>query len=116
MQPSARRNPLRFLQNFFENCQEYLVNEVLSFKPNCVFTLGRPAHLLFRSILNDDQKIPDKMKDAFTGKFYKVRLNNFEFDYSPCLHMQTYRVAETYGSRVLEFKKGLKRYFSARAV
>ena len=49
------------------------------------------------------------MKDDFTGNFIKVRLNNIEFYYSPCLHIKTYRVAETYGKQVFDFKEGLNK-------
>ena len=51
------------------------------------------------------------MKKAFTGDFVRAKFRGIEFDYSPCLHIQTFRVAETYGDRVERFKVGMRAYF-----
>ena len=102
---------LKFLQPYFGNCGQYLPGEVLSFQPRCVITLGEPAHRLFASLLDNANEIPPDMKSAFTGKFVRARLQGFEFDYSSCLHVQTFRVAEKYGSKVEAFKQGLLAYF-----
>ncbi len=102
---------LKFLRPYFGNCGQYLPDEVLGFRPQCVITLGEPAHKLFISLLDNADEIPLEMKSAFTGQFMRVRLQGFEFDYSPCLHIQTFRVAETYGSKVEGFKQGLLAYF-----
>lgn len=111
--PSAEaEGGLRFLTPFFNNCREYLENELLTFKPDCVLTLGEPAHKLFVTILDNQKSIPDSMKSAFCGEFYKASLKQFEFDYSPCLHIKTFRVAEVYGNSVQKFKKGFSTYFT----
>ena len=43
--------------------------------------------------------------------FSRVRFQGIEFDYSPCLHISTFRVAEAYGRPVETFKRELQRYF-----
>lgn len=70
-------------------------------------TLGEPAHKIFRLMLVQPQKVAEEMKDAFTGSFVRASMDDIEFDYTPCLHIQTFQVAETYGHRVDSFKKGL---------
>jgi len=102
---------LRFLQPYFDHCRAYLVGEVLGFRPHCVIVLGEPAHKLFVSILDNADEIPTEMKHSFTWKFMRARLQGFEFDYSPCLHIQTFRVAEKYGMKVEGFKQALRAYF-----
>jgi hypothetical protein len=52
--------------------------------------------------------MPERMQTAFTGQFVLARLDGFEFDYSLCLHIQTFRVAETYGEGVVAFRRGLQ--------
>ncbi len=52
------------------------------------------------------------MKEAFTGHFVKARINGYEFDYSPCLHIQTFRLAVTYKDYVTVFKSSLFKYLS----
>ncbi len=47
------------------------------------------------------------MQQAFTGEFSEVSIGGVSFDYTPCLHIQGFRVAETYGPRVDAFKRGL---------
>ncbi len=103
---------LRFLQPYFQNCKAYLLEELLNFRPDLVLTLGEPAHKLFISILDNHNDIPDSMQAAFTGHFTKARLKEFEFDYSPCLHIKTFRVAEVYGESVKKFKQGISAYFN----
>ena len=56
------------------------------------------------------------MQEAFTGNFKKVTIEQHEFDYSPCLHIKTYRVAEVYGEGVIKFKKGLANYFNVNII
>jgi uracil-DNA glycosylase len=113
MPPSTtREGGLKFLQPYFEICKDYLVKELNGFAPNCVLTLGEPAHMLFRSILDNAATIPETMQTAFSGRFIKARLGELEFDYSPCLHIKTFRVAEVYGEKVGTFKEGMKSYFS----
>lgn len=52
------------------------------------------------------------MKNDFNGVLKKNKLNNtdYEFLYTPCLHIQTFRVAETYGDAVIKFKKNINSY------
>ena len=102
---------LNFLKPYFDNCKEYLANELLNFKPDCVLTLGEPAHKLFITLLDNRSDIPDSMKTAFTGQFIRAQFKGFEFDYSPCLHIKTFRVAEVYGEGVQRFKQGISSYF-----
>ena len=102
---------LRFLAPFFNHCHEHLEKELLAFQPDCVLTLGEPTHKLFVTILDHQGDIPETMKSAFCGEFYKASLKQFVFDYSPCLHIKTFRVAEVYGESVQKFKRGFSAYF-----
>lgn len=102
---------LKFLRPYFENCQSYLREELTSFRPNLALTLGEPAHKLFVSILDNGNSVPVSMQQAFTGQFIKAKFNQLEFDYSPCLHIKTFRVAQVYGDSVKRFKTGLSEYF-----
>ena len=40
-----------------------------------------------------------------------VEIDDFTFDYSPCLHIKNFRVAETYGDKVKLFKDEIRKYF-----
>lgn len=102
---------LRFLKPHFQNCKEHLKSEIQQFQPTLVMTLGEPAHVLFRSLLEEPDKIHGDMKNAFTGDFVPLTVGRVEFSYSPCLHIKTFRVAETYGERVGKFKESLKHTF-----
>jgi len=64
-------------------------------------------------MLDNYVDIPDTMQEAFTGEFVKARIGDFEFDYSPCLHIKTWRVAEVYGDSVKKFKDGISAYFQS---
>jgi hypothetical protein len=86
------------------------LDEVSRFQPTLVLTLGEPTHRLFLTMLDSRVGIAAEMKKAFTGKFVRVSIGNTEFDYSPCLHIKTFRVAEVYGDRVTRFKQGLAAY------
>lgn len=108
---TARQGGLKFLRPYFENCREYLVQEVSRFRPTLVLSLGEPAHKLFITMLDNGDEIGDSMQTAFTGNFVRARLRDVEFDYSPCLHIQTFRVAEVYGDSVERFKAGVAAYF-----
>lgn len=107
--PTSRpEGALKFLKPRFELCKMYLKNELKSFKPDFVLTLGESAHILFSKeieVVFGDLK--ETMKEDFTGKFVKAKINDIEFNYSPCLHIKTFRVAETYGKQVFDFKKEL---------
>lgn len=91
-----------FLNSCFLNCSQYLKNEVLAYSPNLILSLGEPSHEMFLKLVNGN--IPTKMKDAFSGQFYEVSIGNLKTNYSPCLHIQTFRVAEKYGEKVESFK------------
>jgi uracil-DNA glycosylase len=99
-----------FLRPYFDHCAEYLQAELLAFRPTLVLTLGEPAHQLFVGMLDDPESMGKSMQDAFTGEFPMARFRGVEFRYSPCLHIQTFRVAETYGRRVEKFKEGLENF------
>jgi len=112
-QPSVQKGgALRFLQPYFGLCKEYLIREISVFRPMLVMTLGEPAHALFVSMLEKPHTVQPSMRKAFTGRFPKVALGGVEFNYSPCLHISTFRVAETYGDAVKQFKVGLQSYLS----
>ena len=100
----------RFLKPYFERCKDYLVKEVVTFKPVLVLTFGEPAHKLFITMLDNSGDFGDSMQEAFIGEFKKAELQGLEFDYSPCLHIKNFRVAETYGESVKKFKIGLGDY------
>jgi len=110
---TTQQGGFRFLQPYFDNCRDLLAQEISAFGPALVLTLGEPAHKLFITILDNRDNIADRMKKAFTGRFVKAEFGDIEFDYSPCLHIQTFRVAETYGDRLKRFKRGLEAYFKA---
>lgn len=110
--PPSTQGGLRFLRPYFENCKTYLVEELLNYQPDLVLTLGEPAHALVVSMLDNKLDIPTTMQGAFTGRFHRARFRTLEFDYSPCLHIKTFRVAEVYGNSVRRFKEGLSAYLS----
>lgn len=105
------KKAFQFLEEKFENCKQYLYKEISEFKPDVVLTLGESTHLLFSKEIESycDWGKEISMKNNFTGEFIMVKLKglNFSFEYSPCLHIKTFRVAETYGQSVINFKKSL---------
>ncbi len=107
--PSTYRGKY-FLKPYFENCMTHLEKEVLNFRPNLVLSFGEPAHRYFSTMFDNRNEIENSMKLAFgkEEKFFKARINGFEFSYSPSLHIKTYRVAETYGKKIEKFKLSLK--------
>jgi len=107
----SRLGGLKFLRPYFENCRHHLAQEISRFQPTLVLTLGEPAHKSFITTLDNRNEFYEDMKNAFTGKFVKAKFRGMEFDYSPCLHIQTFRVAHTYGDRLKGFKGGLAAYF-----
>jgi len=107
---SSLQGTISFLKPYFEQCKGYLIKEIARFKPDLILTLGEPAHRLFISILDNQKDFLFPMKEAFTGEFKKAMLEGIEFQYSPCLHIKTFRVAETYGDMVGQFKNTLKQY------
>lgn len=110
-EPPSRLGGLKFLRPYFENCKQHLTEEISRFQPTLVLTLGEPAHKLFITTLDNRAGIEEDMKEAFTGRFIRAKLRGIEFDYSPCLHIKTFRVAETYGDKLKRFKRGLADYF-----
>lgn len=104
----SNEGPLKFLKPKFEFCKFYLINEIENYKPDIVLTLGETAHKLFsKEIEVMNGKLTGEMKKDFSGDFVKAKIGNVGFYYSPCLHIKTFRVAETYGKQVFDFKKGL---------
>lgn len=106
---ASLKRVLNLIQPCFEYCKDYLVEEIGNFKPTMVLTFGEPAHKLFISILDNNDLFKGSMKEAFTGEFIKASVRNVSFQYSPCLHIKTYRVADTYGKRVEKFKYNLRK-------
>ena len=110
-EPPSRLGGLKFLRPYFDNCKDHLAKEISGFQPMLVLTLGEAAHRLFIATFDNREVIPDRMKVAFTGRFIKAKFRGMEFDYSPCLHIKTFRVANTYGEKLERFKRGLAGYF-----
>lgn len=106
-----KKGGIKFLSQYFEHCQEHLTKEILKYKPDYAVTLGEPAHKLFIDILDNKESFNKEMKDAFIGELKPARLNGFQFQYSPLLHIQTYRVAVTYGKKVIDFKNMISKTF-----
>jgi uracil-DNA glycosylase len=116
VQPSSsERGSEKFLTPFFEKCRVHLEREIVSYKPTVVLTLGEPTHRLFMKFIGKSMNVSDTMQGAFTGNFTRVTVSDgkelVDFDYSPCLHINTFRVAEVYGDSVKQFKNGVKGYF-----
>jgi uracil-DNA glycosylase len=111
--PSERKGVTghKFLSNYFHECKMHLINEIVNYKPDFVVSFGEPAHMLLTEHLLMPKSIPAKMISAFTGNFHDtfIEVNNekISFKYSPCLHITTFRVADTYGERVKTFKSTL---------
>lgn len=103
---SNKANGYKVLKPYFNNCKNYLLKEILTFKPSIVITLGEPAHKLFIQLISND--IKEKMNDAFTGDFIDCSIDDVNFKYSPCLHITTFRIAETYGNRISKYKDNLR--------
>ncbi len=110
-QPSSEsNNAFKSLQTYFRYCKTYISREITLFKPDFVLTFGEPAHELFFEILNDPGDLTSSMRKDFTGMLSKVRVGKTSFFYSPCLHIRTFRVADTYGEKVKDFKINIKQY------
>lgn len=98
----------RVLKPYFDSCKHYLVDEITEFQPQVLLTFGESAHQLFIRILDNDEEFKEPMKKAFTGRFQEARLKGMRFRYSPCLHIKTFRVAETYGDMIQPFLVSLR--------
>lgn len=107
--PPSTYKGKHFLKPYFENCKSYLETEISNFKPNLVLTFGEPAHRYFSSIFDNSDEIGSTMQSAFGNelKFFKAKIKDCEFSYSPSLHIKTFRVAETYGDKIKMFKSAL---------
>lgn len=112
--PTERKDEkaINFLQKFFNNCQEHLINEITAYKPDYIVSFGEPAHQLLTQLFKSDKTtIPFKMKDAYSCGFLDMYIESngskIHFKYSPCLHVTTFRVADTYGDMVKDFKTTL---------
>lgn len=109
--PPSTKGGKEFLRPFFDNCKSHLLKEIQNYRPNLILTFGEPAHYYFLKIMPETKNIETKMNKAFKGDFYKIKFDDFVFDYSPCLHIKTFRVAETYGEKIKLFKTGVSKYF-----
>ncbi|HCY77476.1 MAG TPA: hypothetical protein DHV28_16290 [Ignavibacteriales bacterium] len=108
--PPSTYGGKHFLKPYFENCKNYLEQEVLYFRPNLILSFGEPAHRYFSSMFDNSNEIGSTMQSALGNemKFFKAKIKDCEFSYSPSLHIKTFRVAETYGKRIENFKYALK--------
>jgi len=75
-------------------------------------SLGEPAHNSIITIFDNNNKFSSSMKSSFTGEFSQGIINNLTFDYTPCLHIKTFRVAEVYGESVNKFRKSILAYLN----
>lgn len=108
---------ISYLSPFFEQCKHYLIEEVARFRPELVITFGEAAHQLFITLAEpQSSKPPKEMIRAFTGDFTPMTVAGVKFRYSPCLHITTFRVAETYGTAVQRFRHGLPEALGAEPV
>jgi uracil-DNA glycosylase len=106
--PPSQSGGISFLKKRFEYCKSYLYSEIEKYKPTLVLTFGEPAHLLFSKEFEfKNGPLKSEMKNDFNGNFVRAKINNTEFDYSPCLHIKTFRVAEKYGDSAKGFKSKL---------
>jgi uracil-DNA glycosylase len=111
--PSDNNSNMKLLQTYFRNCRTYIFREISLFKPDFVLAFGEPAHELFFEILSDAGDLTSSMRKDFTGSLSKVRVGDTSFLYSPCLHIRTFMIADSYGDRTKEFKMNIKRYFQS---
>jgi uracil-DNA glycosylase len=102
-----------FLQPYFEHCRSYLREEVQRFRPDLILSFGEAAHRHFISLFDPTHTIPSRMQGAFTGTFANASIGGAKFLYSPCLHITTFRVAETYGDSVKNFRRGIRTSFES---
>jgi len=107
----AEHGGYSLLLSYFENCKSHLYLELTNYRPSVVLVFGEPGHRMFKSILDNSDQIADSMREAFTGEFVRAMFANLDFDYSPCLHIKTYRVADTYGEKVRAFNSCIRKYF-----
>ena len=107
----APEGAVKFLEPYFRHCSRHFRKEIYGFQPRLVLTFGEPAHKFFLSVLDKPAAhIPDSMKAAFTGRFVRASCQGVQFDYSPCLHITTFRVAQTYGETIKTFQKEIRAY------
>ena len=96
---------IKYIAPCFDNCKQYLVEEIKLFKPQYVFALGEPAHRLFIGLIESRSDLQNiRMQDYFKGVFTPMSYMGVTFDYSPLLHIQGYRVAKKYGKVVERFE------------
>lgn len=108
-QPPSKYKGKEFLRPYFDCCKSHLISEVQNYKPTLVISFGEPAHRYFTSIFDNKTAIKDDMQSAFGvgDKFFKAKVGEITFDYSPSLHIKTFRVAEVYGEKIKKFKATL---------
>lgn len=102
----------KFIRPFFNFCKKHLISEIKAYRPDLALSFGEATHKSFISILENPIDIDHYMKNAFSGNFVNVAVQGVAFRYSPCLHIQTYRVAEKYGDKVKDFKNAIRSYFT----
>jgi len=112
--PTTGRLGRDMLKSRFHECKKYLAREIRLFEPGLVVTLGGRSHQFFATMMDNADEISLVMKTAFTGELVEASFEGLEFLYSPCLHITTFRVAETYGDKVADFKKGIRNYLQGR--
>lgn len=108
-QPSnSKEGAYHFLELCFDNCVRYLREEIKSFRPSLVISLGETAHKLFCKELYPPENFSCKMNQDFS-QIIPVKLKDTDifFDYMPCLHITTFRVAKTYSNKINSFRNNL---------
>lgn len=108
-QPSnCKEGAYIFLESCFKNCVRYLREEIKSFRPSLVISLGETAHKLLCKELYPPKNFSCKMNQDFSKKIpVSLRDTDIFFDYMPCLHITTFRVAKTYGNKINSFRNNL---------
>lgn len=71
-----------FLRPFFDNCKQYVVDEIRELKPKVLLSLGEPCHQLL--VTSFDWPIGLRLKEVFGCTFLVETL--FNVDYIPCAH------------------------------
>lgn len=88
MKPS-KLGGYKFLLHYFNSCKNYLINEILNYKPSIAISLGEDNHKLITSVFDNSTLFLNSMNKDFTGDFYSVSIKSYDFLYSPCIHIQT---------------------------
>jgi uracil-DNA glycosylase len=104
--PTEKYSVIDYLKPIFQNCKDYLIEEIDYFKPNFLFTLGEPAYQLFYSLLkNDNHPECYKFGKYFDGHLHDEKFREHYFKYSPIPHINSYKkIMEDYNEENFHVK------------